>query len=1376
MKSKPIGVLLLLFSLLIGGSLFGQDITITQNLDPSSVNVNSSTRCRVSQTDVNNNPSLILNAYYDNHFARSFDLQNDHGIDTDFNITSVDIGVRRGQNIEIEINLYTANTTDLSDSNLDLSELNSVTYDFSSANSTNIINFADSAVINIPITASIQAGHFLVVEVFAPGNGNVSNQDFAIGNNSAGQTKPSYLKAPNCSTPKFVDASSLGNTGQNYVMVVNGEVPFDYEWTGEFNNNFNTTFSFTDGAAGPVYRKLTVAADNATDQYIVEGTSATSIIHKWFNTSSPKNQVFELNHGDNTSDNSSITSGAINTKHYTYQIEGFALPNSNRDAIIMETTNAPVAIDNISFIDNVASNLDVAITVNLSGSKSTEEKAFVRYSDDEFATSQLAEVIFNNPTDATGIATIPASFNTGGLVEFYAYTTTVNAVASSNHDLISLSIDDNSGAFYDYNVNSEYITKAGATHWVVPTSWLGNNVPPDGANVIIAHDLNVTDNNRQVQNLSINDGVSLNITSNNTLNIRNTGSITTPAGTGSVTGNGFLSFMESGSVNGILSLNNVILNNGGVDFGNPSDGNQTTINGSLTINSNAFVNTNSPIYGENSTLIYNMGGDFGRSSEWSNAGEQGRPHHVIIQNNTTIDVGSDPARRNIAAEIDGDFTIEAGSAFYMDFGTNNMEAPLIVGGDFLNEGAISLSGVNGGDLKVFSDFTNNATFNFNNRALIFEGNAVQNLTAANDFEIPFLVIAKLGGEVNMQQNIILIGNGPALQMSDDAILNLNGNNLVIGETGTNTSVDFNGANCFLKGSETSFLTLKGNADMGDIAFDPSVDGTSNALANIYLEKANGSTVGFSNQLFLKEGISLTGGTLNSNGNLTFSSDATRTAIIREVLAGGGDINGNVIIERYFSNIKRSYRYVSSAVSSTENIHTNWQEGQNNTGFDYPADNSNTKPGYGTHITGSTNGDNGFDATETGNESMFTWDNLGQSWNHILNTDATNLILGQAYALMVRGDRSTNMSTNTAQGGPTVLRSTGTIEIGSFSKDPSEMPNEIGDFALIGNPYQAQVDVRELTTTGLNTQYMYIWDPNLGGQFGGYATVDLTNQSNTLPSETVANERLQPGQAFFMETNVATSSYTFEEADKTDDILNVQTFSIAETPQIYIQLKSTNSAITLDATRAVFGDNFSNDVTDEDGKKLWNFSEYLAIEKQEKWLSINKMPLIENDTIQLFTGNYRHQNYELQLQIEHLEEVEVQLIDHYLDQTIPLENGNNAYSFSIDQSISESLDARRFEIVLAQQTMATDTFVSSQIQVYPNPATNGKINLSWPVDSTTETTTQITLYDVLGKAVWNQENTPTEALLKIDVSTLPTGIYVLKANRGTAEYTTKVLVE
>lgn len=306
--------------------------------------------------------------------------------------------------------------------------------------------------------------------------------------------------------------------------------------------------------------------------------------------------------------------------------------------------------------------------------------------------------------------------------------------------------------------------------------------------------------------------------------------------------------------------------------------------------------------------------------------------------------------------------------------------------------------------------------------------------------------------------------------------------------------------------------------------------------------------------------------------------------------------------------------------------------------------------------------------------------------------------------------------------------------------------------------------------------MYIWDPNLGGQFGGYATVDLTNQSNTLPSETVANERLQPGQAFFMETNVATSSYTFEEADKTDDILNVQTFSIAETPQIYIQLKSTNSAITLDATRAVFGDNFSNDVTDEDGKKLWNFSEYLAIEKQEKWLSINKMPLIENDTIQLFTGNYRHQNYELQLQIEHLEEVEVQLIDHYLDQTIPLENGNNAYSFSIDQSISESLDARRFEIVLAQQTMATDTFVSSQIQVYPNPATNGKINLSWPVDSTTETTTQITLYDVLGKAVWNQENTPTEALLKIDVSTLPTGIYVLKANRGTAEYTTKVLVE
>ena len=106
-----------------------------------------------------------------------------------------------------------------------------------------------------------------------------------------------------------------------------------------------------------------------------------------------------------------------------------------------------------------------------------------------------------------------------------------------------------------------------------------------------------------------------------------------------------------------------------------------------------------------------------------------------------------------------------------------------------------------------------------------------------------------------------------------------------------------------------------------------------------------------------------------------------------------------------------------------------------------------KPGFGTHITGAAGtvdgvSPEGFDYTDTGNPSMFFWDSsLDMSpsadpdeqigWTEILNTKATNFSVGDAYAILIRGDRTSPLNTNDQTGTSTTLRTTGRIHVGDF---------------------------------------------------------------------------------------------------------------------------------------------------------------------------------------------------------------------------------------------------------------------------------------------------------------------------------------------------------
>ena len=81
---------------------------------------------------------------------------------------------------------------------------------------------------------------------------------------------------------------------------------------------------------------------------------------------------------------------------------------------------------------------------------------------------------------------------------------------------------------------------------------------------------------------------------------------------------------------------------------------------------------------------------------------------------------------------------------------------------------------------------------------------------------------------------------------------------------------------------------------------------------------------------------------------------------------GASITGKVEVQRFIpagDNDLRAFRFLSTAVDSDGTIRANWQEGGLNPG------DAGYEANFGTHITGSITGANGFDATGSG-QSIF----------------------------------------------------------------------------------------------------------------------------------------------------------------------------------------------------------------------------------------------------------------------------------------------------------------------------------------------------------------------------------------------------------------------
>lgn len=242
------------------------------------------------------------------------------------------------------------------------------------------------------------------------------------------------------STPpnKDVFSSAKQNTGGKLDIIKNGTL------------RWHTSFwvSATDTLAD---------SDTGTFDFLfISGPSTNYYQNKWAGVVVIKDslQAYTFNSG---ADNNI----KLNNGWYTMNWEdiGYA---SNR-AIFMYTTNKPVTISSVTQNPSaVTPAAPVTVTVNLSGSKSTEEKIYVRYSINNWATDSTLLATGSGSTYTATIGGQPLDTT----VSYYVFTSTKSNI-TNNYDLYTINYDNNGGSNYSYKVQSQVVT----TGTVSPTTY-----------------------------------------------------------------------------------------------------------------------------------------------------------------------------------------------------------------------------------------------------------------------------------------------------------------------------------------------------------------------------------------------------------------------------------------------------------------------------------------------------------------------------------------------------------------------------------------------------------------------------------------------------------------------------------------------------------------------------------------------------------------------------------------------------------------------------------------------------------------------------------------------------------------------------------------
>jgi len=560
------------------------------------------------------------------------------------------------------------------------------------------------------------------------------------------------------------------------------------------------------------------------------------------------------------------------------------------------------------------------------------------------------------------------------------------------------------------------------------------------------------------------------------------------------------------------------------------------------------------------------------------------------------------------------------------------------------------------------------------------------------------------------------------------------------------------------------------ADEGTINFNGSVpqqmDTEDLTLEN--LEVNNAAGVVLNSNLNLEGILTLTDGALTTQpstmptGVLTFKSSDGKSAIVDQVVSGS--INGEVSVEQFYP-ANRAFRFISSPVDMSGSIFSNWQQG----GLD-PGD-VGFEEGIGTQITGGTTAD-GFDQSSSGAPSAFEFNNSytdpSDAWIPLSSTNMATPFAGTPYRILIRGDRRISINTGGNVPTNTKLISRGSIVTGTADQAFSPSAD---NFALIGNPYQAQVDLSQALAASedVNSNFYYAWQP-LSENYVAYNFSSGGVQNGV-------TENIQPGQSFFVavvDDGDATSAFVaFEESFKVNNTSTTATYDI-EDRSAFMTLELFNSnSILKDRVLLNFSETDTNDITVKDAPKFRGPHEQLMTSNNGLGYSIERRRLPDGEEIiPLRSEMLQMGNYTMKVE-KGVFDIPAYLLDDYTGDYHALTAGVNTIAFNVNND-QGSYAEDRFSIVFSTTTLSSiDAAFAKAISLYPNPTTTGSISIKGL--ASTEVV-DLELYDLAGQLLFEKNTQNSQSLLNMQLPNVNAGIYFIKISKGKQQATLKLVIQ
>ncbi len=502
---------------------------------------------------------------------------------------------------------------------------------------------------------------------------------------------------------------------------------------------------------------------------------------------------------------------------------------------------------------------------------------------------------------------------------------------------------------------------------------------------------------------------------------------------------------------------------------------------------------------------------------------------------------------------------------------------------------------------------------------------------------------------------------------------------------------------------------------------------------------------------------------NSKANITFKSSMNRNAYFIPIDV---QLTAPVVSETYMS-AKRAYRFISSPVTTSGSIFENWQE-----------NGSETIVGFGTDITGTAGAAAGFDVTGTNNSSLYSWDNINQSWAAQTSTNNTSDIIesGKPYRLFIRGDRQVDLTTNVDAQRETVLRTKGVFE----SVIPSTITNNNdGAFNMIGNPFLApyhlsgmlsNLNMNAAPVDAPNTRpsFFYVWDPTIQAN-GAYVTYDVMDNMNNLTDSQV-NGYLQPYQAAFVIANGNAGLFNFKTTYLDANQGSVQ---ISSSP-VVMRIELSKSGVKKDGALLKFDSRFSNQFDSYDAIKFFNLEENLSIKDGVQLTSINARNYpVAGEVIPIHLEQLTSGTYVLDLSPLDFVNLDAFLVDNFSGQTTSINNTSmTSYSFDWDLSNAHSSNASRFHIEFLNSTLSVDeSAFAKAVTIYPNPSINKILNVDIPSGDSLK---EIIVYNTLGQTI--RVFKAVDANKQLDLSSLTNGVYLVRFELEKGLVTKRIILE